>query len=60
MKEKVIAFFNEIVKEMQKVTWPKKNELYETTSIVIAVCLVIAVFIYGIDTIVSQLLKFIL
>ncbi len=60
MKEKIIAFFTDVVKEMQKVTWPKKNELYETTGIVIAMCLVIAVFIYGVDTIVSQLLKFIL
>ncbi len=60
MKEKIITFVTEVVKEMQKVTWPKRNELYETTSITIAVCLVIAAFIYGIDTIVSQLLKFIL
>ncbi|MBU1422214.1 MAG: preprotein translocase subunit SecE [Bacteroidetes bacterium] len=60
MKEKIIAFFVDVVKEMKKVTWPKKEELRETTVIVLAVCGVIAVFVYVVDTLVSQIMKAIL
>ena len=44
MKEKIIAFFQDVVKEMKKVTWPTKEELIESTKIVIVVCIVLAVF----------------
>lgn len=57
MKEKIIAFFQDVYKEMSKVTWPKQNELRDSTGVVLAVCLVIAVFIYLVDTVVSQALK---
>ncbi len=60
MKEKIINFFTDVVKEMKKVTWPKKEELRETTVVVLAVCGVIAVFVYFVDTIVSQAMKAIL
>jgi preprotein translocase subunit SecE len=60
MKEKIITFFTDIVKEMAKVTWPKKDELRESTLVIIVVCLIIATFIYLVDWSVSQVLKFIL
>ncbi len=60
MKEKIIAFFTDIVKEMTKVTWPKKDELRESTMVIIVVCIVISFFIYLVDTAVSQILKLIL
>ena len=46
MKEKIIDFFNGVVKEMKKVTWPTKDELKESTSIVIVVCLILAAFTF--------------
>ncbi len=57
MKEKIIKFFEDIVKEMKKVTWPTKAELKESTMIVIVVCLVIAAFTYVIDMIINQVIK---
>ncbi|RCK77519.1 MAG: Preprotein translocase subunit SecE [Ignavibacteriae bacterium] len=60
MKEKIINFFTDVVKEMKKVTWPKKEELRETTVVVLAVCGIIAVFVYLVDTIISQTMKAIL
>lgn len=60
MKEKIIAFFTDVVKEMKKVTWPQKDELRDSTIIVLAVCGIIAIFVYGIDMIVSKLLNAIL
>jgi preprotein translocase subunit SecE len=53
MKEKIIAFFTDVVKEMNKVTWPKKDELRDSTVIVLVVCLMIAAFVYVVDTAVS-------
>jgi len=57
MKEKIITFFQDVVKEMKKVTWPTKVELIESTKIVIVVCLVLAVFTYGIDMLISFAFK---
>ncbi len=57
MKEKIIDFFNGVVKEMKKVTWPTKAELKESTTIVIVVCLIIAVFTYIVDMSVAQIFQ---
>ena len=57
MKEKIITFFQDVVKEMKKVTWPTKEELIESPKIVIVVCIVLAVFTYVIDVIISQAFK---
>jgi preprotein translocase subunit SecE len=60
MKDKIIAFFTDVVKEMNKVTWPKKEELRESTMVVLVVCLLIAAFVYVVDAAVSGVLRQIL
>ncbi|HEY6953110.1 MAG TPA: preprotein translocase subunit SecE [Bacteroidota bacterium] len=60
MKEKLIAFFQDAVKEMEKVTWPTREELFESTRVVIAVCILIAVFTWVVDFAVSRVLQAIL
>ena len=60
MKEKIIAFFTDVTKEMKKVTWPRPDELKESTIIVLVVCGVIAGFVFGVDWVVSNVLKAIL
>jgi preprotein translocase subunit SecE len=60
MKDKIINFFTDVVKEMNKVTWPKKDDLRDSTVIVLIVCLLIAGFVYVVDTVVSVLLQQIL
>jgi preprotein translocase subunit SecE len=57
MKEKIIAFFTDVVKEMNKVTWPKKDDLRDSTVIVLVVCLLIAAFVWLVDTAVSKALQ---
>ena len=57
MKEKIIAFFQDVVKEMKKVTWPTKDELKESTNVVIVVCIILAAFTYVIDMIITNLIK---
>ena len=53
MKEKIVAFFDDVVKEMKKVTWPTKEELKDSTNVVLIATLIMAVFIYAIDLIVN-------
>lgn len=60
MKEKIIAFFTDVARELSKVTWPKREELRDSTVIVLVVCLIIAVFIYIVDTVVGKALSSIL
>jgi preprotein translocase subunit SecE len=60
MKEKIIAFFTDVVKEMKKVTWPKQDDLRDSTVVVLVVCLIIAAFIFVVDTTLSEVLKRIL
>ncbi len=57
MKDKIVNFFNDVVKEMKKVTWPTKAELKESTTIVIVTCLIIAAFTYFIDMVIAQIFK---
>jgi len=57
MKQKIIAFVEDVIKEMKKVTWPTKEELKESTTIVIVVCLIIAAFTYVIDMAVTKLFQ---
>jgi preprotein translocase subunit SecE len=57
MKEKIINFVNDVVKEMKKVTWPTREELKESTSVVIIVCLVLAAFTYIVDMAVNKILQ---
>jgi len=57
MKEKIKNFFEDIMKEMKKVTWPTKAELFESTKIVIIVCVILAGFAYAIDMLISQVMQ---
>ncbi len=60
MREKIIGFFDDVVKEMKKVTWPTKDELKDSTGVVLVATLIIAIFVYAIDTIVNVALRTIL
>jgi len=57
MKDKIKKYFEDVVKEMKKVTWPTKAELMESTKVVIIVCLILAGFTYVIDMLINQVFK---
>ena len=57
MKDKIINFFTDIYKEMKKVSWPKKEELIDSTKVVVVTMLIYAVIVYIIDKGISELLK---
>lgn len=57
MKDKIINFFLDIYKEMKKVSWPKKEELIDSTKVVVITMLISAVLVYLIDKGISEVLK---
>jgi preprotein translocase subunit SecE len=48
---KVKKFFNDVYIEMQKVAWPSKDELVGSTTVVIIMSLIMAIFIGAVDRI---------
>lgn len=56
MFEKLKRFLREVRAEMEKVTWPGRQEVQAATLVIIALVLLLAVFIGGVDFIVSRLL----
>jgi preprotein translocase subunit SecE len=57
MIAKIKEFSGDVAKEMKKVSWPTKEQLRESTIIVVATTLVFTVYTYGIDWIMTQILK---
>lgn len=57
MIEKIKLFFGDVSKEMKKVSWPSQDQLKESTIVVIAVCFVITIFVYAIDTVMALVMK---
>jgi preprotein translocase subunit SecE len=60
MKEKIIQFFNDVIKEMKKVTWPTQDELKESTFVVLATTILFAAFVFLVDSALSEILNLIL
>lgn len=50
-------FSNDVVKEMKKVSWPNKEQLKESTIVVLTTCFVISVFVWFIDTGMTFIIK---
>jgi len=60
MKEKITDFLNGVTKEMKKVTWPTKDELKESTTMVLASTVIISLFIFVVDAVFTKFLELLL
>lgn len=45
-----VAFFNEVLAELKKVTWPTREETVKLTAVVIAISVIVGAFIGGLDS----------
>jgi preprotein translocase subunit SecE len=54
---KVAEFLQQVKAELQKVTWPTRKETYGSTVVVIVLVLMVAVFLWIVDTGLSALIK---
>ena len=57
MNFKVTEFLHQVKAELQKVTWPTRKETYGSTVVVIVLVLMVAVYLWVVDTGLSALIK---
>ncbi len=57
MFKKIGKFFSEMKGEMKKVTWPTRDELKESTKLVIIATFVVTLFIGTIDQILTLVIR---
>jgi preprotein translocase subunit SecE len=57
MFQKIKNFFSETRVEMRKVTWPTRDELKESTKIVIVATFVVTIFVGIIDQILTLIVR---
>ncbi len=56
----ITKFFPEVVREMRKVSWPKRKELVRYTIVVLATVIFMALFFTVVDLGFSELIRLIL
>lgn len=59
MIEKIKNFFSDVAKEMKKVSWPTKEQLRESSIVVVVATLIFTIFTYLIDWLVTKAIGFI-
>ena len=59
MINKIKNYFKEVVKEMKKVSWPTKEQLRESSMVVVVTTFILTALVYIIDWVVSKILGFI-
>lgn len=52
-------YLTEVRKEMRKVNWPKRKELIDNTVLTLVSALLVSLFIFGADQVISTALRFI-
>ena len=57
MYSKITTFIREVKSEIDKVTWPNRNELIASTMVVVVLVVIIALYIGFVDFILSWLLS---
>jgi len=57
---KTTEFLANVRSELRKVTWPTRKDTYASTVVVIALVLVVAVFLWVIDSALSTMIRFLL
>lgn len=57
MANKVSEFLGDVKSELQKVTWPTRKETYGSTVVVIILVLMVAVFLWVVDSALSTLIR---
>ncbi len=54
-----VDFIRDVREQVQKVTWPDKEQLKSSTGVIVVFMLVIAAIIFGLDTAIRLILQFV-
>jgi preprotein translocase subunit SecE len=57
MIKKLKSYIGEVNQELSKVSWPGRQELYGSTLIVVTLCAILSLFVFGVDILLNQLLN---
>ena len=57
---RVREFVQEVLAEFRKVTWPSRQELVNSTVVVIVVTVVLAFFLGGVDIVLARVVEWVL
>lgn len=57
---KIVTFVREVKAELEKVTWPKKDDLIGSVIIVCFLALVFAAIIGAMDTVISMFIRWVI
>ncbi len=57
MVGKIKDYINDVTKEMKKVSWPTREQLRESTIVVLVTTIIITAFVYVVDLVMSTLVK---
>ena len=60
MWQKVTQFFNEVKAELKRVNWPTRKETIASTTVVLVIVFIIAVFLFVVDQGLSFIIRKIL
>jgi preprotein translocase subunit SecE len=54
---KITAYLEDVSKEMRKVSWPTQQELIRNTVITLVATVIVSLFIFGADRVISMVLE---
>ena len=57
MLDKTKQFMTDVNKEMRKVSWPSREQLRESTMVVVVTCLIITAIVFVIDQAMTQIMQ---
>jgi preprotein translocase subunit SecE len=57
---RIREFVQEVLAEFRKVTWPSRQELVNSTVVVIVVTVVLAFFLGGVDIVLARVVEWVL
>jgi len=60
MFKKVVAYIQNVRAEMSKVTWPTRAVLIESTGITLFLSILLAIFVFSADLIISRFIQLII
>jgi len=55
--QKINVFFKEVFVEMKRVSWLSQKDVFKYTAIVLAITIVVAAFLGGLDYIFTEIIK---
>ncbi len=60
MLNRIIEYIRKVYLEMRKVTWPTRNDITNSTIVVLIISTIVALIIFALDTVFSTMLSLIL